>query len=489
MVDELSQLTLREHTPGGAEEGLAPKSRVGFRIAHQLSPIDTLLLLASVIEIGTKIESRRLPIDSSSAFAYRFRDTGKGQIFHDEHFYKQWTAHLLNEAELPFVKYVVSTDISDFYSRVYIHRLDNLLDAVAPSHPAVSYIKRAIKAIRARRSFGLPVGGSASRLLAELVLSDVDRALRDRNITFTRYIDDFRIFATEEEPYVELAFLAKQLNGEGLALNSSKTRIDTRDEFLDDLQYTSTNPVEAAEELALEALMSSFYADEDPDEVDVQALTELNLLEMLDSELARSHSDYRKIRKLFVALRVTVPHASIEFVTENFDRMIFFGKETTLLMQELQREWSCSFESLERQVVAAVLSPTSESLDVNRYWLLELLVRGIVPVSPNQLSRLKVLETVLDRRALHLIRGRLGLDYEFRNRRMSFSSMPRMEQSAFVIGASCMAGDEYEHWLGTIRPQFRGPTCDLFLRWAKRLGSSLVLHATSGFDAGEAPDD
>jgi hypothetical protein len=59
IIDELSNLDLDTYTPAGAIEALAPKARYSFRIAHQLSALDTVLLLASVIDIGDKIEAKR----------------------------------------------------------------------------------------------------------------------------------------------------------------------------------------------------------------------------------------------------------------------------------------------------------------------------------------------------------------------------------------------------------------------------------------------
>jgi hypothetical protein len=84
------------------------------------------------------------------------------------------------------IKRIASTDISDYYSRINFHRLENLLDDVAPGHGAVRFIKKHIKTIRARQSFGLPVGGSAARMLAELSLCDTDQALRDQGLLVSK---------------------------------------------------------------------------------------------------------------------------------------------------------------------------------------------------------------------------------------------------------------------------------------------------------------
>jgi hypothetical protein len=80
VVVELAKLDLDNYTPAGAVEALAPKGRYSFRIAHQLPALDTLLLLACVIEIGEKMEAKRQSGAGARAFSYRFAvdaDTAK----------------------------------------------------------------------------------------------------------------------------------------------------------------------------------------------------------------------------------------------------------------------------------------------------------------------------------------------------------------------------------------------------------------------------
>src|SRR5438876_9851103 len=59
VIADLAKVDLDSYTPEGALEALAPKSRYAFRVAHQLSALDTLLLLGCVVEIGPKIEAKR----------------------------------------------------------------------------------------------------------------------------------------------------------------------------------------------------------------------------------------------------------------------------------------------------------------------------------------------------------------------------------------------------------------------------------------------
>lgn len=91
IVTELTQVDLDTYTPFGAVEALAPKSRLSFRIAHQLPALDTLLLLACAIEIGKHIEAKRQPVAHARAFSYRFAvELTTGQIFRSDRTFKDW---------------------------------------------------------------------------------------------------------------------------------------------------------------------------------------------------------------------------------------------------------------------------------------------------------------------------------------------------------------------------------------------------------------
>jgi hypothetical protein len=386
IIDELSKLDLDSYTPAGAIEVLAPKSRLSFRIAHQLSALDTVLLLACVIDIGDKIEAHRQPITTLRTFSYRFfLDGTTGGVFRGDRTFKDWLhsqQRILERAK--DVTHVVSTDISDYYSRINFHRLENLLDDVAPRHGAVRFIKKHFGIIRAKQSFGLPVGGSAARLLAELALADTDKALLDMGIIVTRFVDDFRIFLRpNDHPYEALGFLAGQLGiNEGLSLNSAKTLVTKRETYIEYLNAATSDLEAEAEDVALDALTASLYFDDEPDEANLQKLKALNLVEMLQKEINSEIWDTGRIKVLFRALKIAKPEEAIDFVKNRFDDLLVFTKDLTLLMEALDNNSSLCFLELQEQVMRAILSPPSSSIQIIRTWLLEIFVRNIISISP-----------------------------------------------------------------------------------------------------------
>lgn len=478
VVAELAKLDLDSYNPAGAIEALAPKSRYAFRIAHQLSALDTLLLLSCVVEIGTLIERKRQPVTGARAFSYRFSvDAASGQLFRPDRTFKDW---LLKQQDTiaadPKIRVIVSTDISDYYARVNFHRLENLLDEVAPNHGAARFIKKQIKTIRAKQSFGLPVGGSAARILAELTLSDTDQALRDKGILATRFVDDFRIFLTRPaDPYDALGFLAEQLGiNEGLSLNAAKTAVTTRKEYIRRLDRLTSDVSEEAEGVALDALTASIYFDDDPDPEEIEALKGLNLVELLQTELKTENWDVGRIKVIFRALKIAKPTQAINFVNENFKSLVVFAKEICLLMEDLEADNPNCFDEIRDEIIDAILKPPASSVQLIRTWLLEIFSRGIIKISAIKLKEIQGLPSANDRRQILLIQGRAGDKNFFRKQKTASSSFSANELPCLVWGASCLPHDEYKNWLDSVQVNFSKPLGTLFIKWAKKNRSQLI---------------
>lgn len=477
VVDELAQLDVDTFHPSSAFETLGPKSRYGFRIVHQLPIIDTIALLAAVIEIGKLIEAHRPPDSGIEAYSYRFAANSKGEVFQRNRTYKDW----LN-AQQAFVQknrsigQIVSTDISDFYARISFHRLENLLDEVAPGNGAAEYVKKHIKVIRATQSFGLPVGGSAARLLAELALTDTDRALKEQGYPTTRFVDDFRIFVgRDEEPYEALAFIAEQLGiNEGLSLNAAKTSVSSRLEFLTRLRHQLEDVAEEAEGAALDTLTNELYFDDQPDPDELKKLKSINLMGLLEQEVSKSSFDMGLVKVIFRALKLAKPPEAIDYLQTNLSSLAVFSKEVVLLMQALAQDHPGCFDDLGDEIAELILTPPASSVQLIRTWLLELFTRGTVPISATQLKRLNSLPSIQDKRQLHLIRGRNGDKNFFRMNKTRFSEISVTEQTCFVWGASCLPRDEYKHWLEYISPMMKFPCAQLFLKWAQRNRADLI---------------
>lgn len=192
---------------------LSPKAKYGFRTITQLDPLDFLIYSALIYEIASELEFRRVPVGDQIVFSYRVSTKQDGQLFDIEVGYRQYLARCREKLAVDTAcSYVAVTDISDFYSRIYHHRLENALRAATSSNNHVTSLMRLLSGWNGTETFGIPVGCAPSRLLAEIALSDVDEAMRANGIDFVRFNDDYRIFATSETmAYQHLTFLASTL--------------------------------------------------------------------------------------------------------------------------------------------------------------------------------------------------------------------------------------------------------------------------------------
>lgn len=206
------------------ENTLAPTGYVGFRWATQIDSLWNAYLLGLVISIGPKVEAARLPPTERTVFSYRYSpSTTDFSLFDRSSSWSQFQERSLELAQKH--KYVLSCDISDFYGRIYHHRLENALRWAGVDKDLLKQLMKLLQVFGDTKSYGLPVGGPAARLLSELLLNTTDRLLQNRSVAFCRFADDYYLFANSvEEAHRHLVFLSmKLLQNEGLSLQKSKS--------------------------------------------------------------------------------------------------------------------------------------------------------------------------------------------------------------------------------------------------------------------------
>ena len=174
--------------------------------------MDMIFYFGLLFEAGEKIENARVKPDRKTSFSYRFSPDDQDYYIYDRNInFSEFQKHSRNLADTH--QFVVVTDIADFYPRIYLHRLEGASSASLPALPDhAKAIVNLFKGWNQRVSYGIPVGNSPSRLLAEIVIDDIDRTLLAEEMIFTRYVDDFRIFCDfRQEAYKCLVKLANVL--------------------------------------------------------------------------------------------------------------------------------------------------------------------------------------------------------------------------------------------------------------------------------------
>jgi hypothetical protein len=313
-------------------------------------------------------------------------------------------------------------------------------------------------------------------------LADTDNALADEGFRCSRFVDDFRIFVQPgQNPYTVLAFLADQLAAsEGLSLNAQKTKLFSKEEFQTIVGEQTGDVFDEAEKNAIQDLSHAFYFDEEPDEEDLARLRALNLMEMLTTQLSNEIWDFGQIRAIFRALRLAPDVDAIEPLLENFDAFLPFVKDLVLYLDALTDQPTVNIEVLKEKVLAQITDGAAASVPAIRVWMLELFVREDLQISPAELNALRLTESI-ENRQMYLIKG-LNEDVNFfRRHKTRFDERNSYEKSAFILGATCLPKDEFETWIGAIKPNMGRPLERLFCDWVKGKSGMLweILDARS----------
>lgn len=98
---------------------------------------------------------------------------------------------------------ILHVDISEFYRSIYTHAITTIKLGVEGAREAYNNIStdndyltyctldKVIRSLNGKRTNGLLVGPYISKVISEAILARVDEDLRNKNLVFTRYADDY----------------------------------------------------------------------------------------------------------------------------------------------------------------------------------------------------------------------------------------------------------------------------------------------------------
>lgn len=445
--------------PPNTLETLTQVGYTGFRWATQIEPFWNAYYLALVVMLAQQIEQQRVPIAEETIYSYRYAwDEGEAKLFADSSWkdYRQCSFDRSNEFE-----YVVVTDIADFYPRIYHHRIENSLNRL----PAVGDIpKRIMKLLgnfSKNVSYGLPVGGPASRILSELCLDSTDKLLLRNRVKFCRYADDYSIFCRDKaNAYQVLVRLSESLFNEGLVLQKNKTKILTAEEFRASTKLLdpkdATDPLANDEQKLLNiTLRYDPYSEtaEDDYETLKAAMSDIDIIGILGREVAKTNIDSTVAKQAIKAIQALEPHEQ-------------YGAVSTLLSDSNLEVLAPVFVTVMRAIRAVYDNlPAEGKLFVDRElirlyedspYLLSVdlnLSFYIQALSQSQSARKEeILIDIYERKTNPLIKRQIliamsnwNCHYWLTDLRRKYAGLSEWEKRYF-IGASYVLGDEGKHW-------------------------------------------
>lgn len=321
-----------------SERLLTPSGPAGFRVVTKIHLFWNIYLNGLAIAIAEVLESQRFP----SAHSYRFLMDGGEQLFDPTkswRAFKEATVAQANSAGDGAV--VVQTDISSFYEHVSHHYIENLINTLGgDSGPVSKQVNALLSKLFAGRSFGLPVGGQGARILAELLLNQVDASLTARGVQWNRYVDDYVLIATNTaEAYRALGVLAQALMDYGLSLNKSKTVFLSSKHYKDYVaSQLGGDDIEAAKLRSID-LKFDPYSDNPDEEYEslVETVETLEVRQLLNRELEKALPDSFLVTQIGRTMRLHAPSVALEIAW-------------TLLKQKNLHAFRSSFSTIMRGI-------------------------------------------------------------------------------------------------------------------------------------------
>ena len=211
---------------GNPQYYMVPKDEHTLRRVAWIDPFDLVKYISVSLLLFPQIEAARPSKNLGIVHSHRQADDGNS-IFDTGFGYDSFRQASSELSRQRMGQWKVITDISNFFDRIGNHPLENHLGDCG-CDPTMATLAREIlfQWSGDRRSFGVPVGSDASRILSEAALIAIDRQLQESSVSYVRYVDDYRIFASSRaEAYDMIRLLSELLAEEGLTLNNKKTRI------------------------------------------------------------------------------------------------------------------------------------------------------------------------------------------------------------------------------------------------------------------------
>ena len=438
---------------------LVPKDENGFRVSHQLDPLDALVYTASVYEMSSVIERGRADISRRVACSYRIQSTETGDFFPADN---GWQDYFVRSHDLARSHaYVLHVDIAAFYNQIYHHRLQGALEEVGVSFPRSKNIERFLGKFTARQSRGIPIGPTASHVLAEACLNDVDQFLEDKGYEFTRYADNFRIFVDDRRSARRaLHHLIHYLyTAHRLTVQESKTLLQPSDEFFVSRLEDPQRKEEEQQERALEELIDSVrdasgYADIDvdslgedaPHEALRQTLIEL-FREALDCDPVRTGMARHVLRRA----RSIRTRSLYPLVMSNLESLVPVFRDVCLYILATLPKKDIRARRVGDELREFALE-SDYSCSFVRMWVLHVLqAKPAASSYADAVSLGQSAEQDLGIRPLALLARAFNRASWVREQKEKVMTLPPWDRRAVIYAGKILPTDERRHWLRMVK--------------------------------------
>jgi Reverse transcriptase (RNA-dependent DNA polymerase) len=459
----LKGIQINTHSWQGPRRLMVPKSEFGFRAVCQLDPLDSILFAAILKEIGSKIEHKRSPSTDEAVFSYRFDPSASGRLYAaNTGWEKFWKT---SAAKCDQFKYVLVTDISDYYNQIYHHTVENQLDECGVLKDYWYALKNLLANVTEGVSRGVPVGPHPAHLIAEMAMIPVDQFLQSHGMVFCRYVDDIHVFC-ESELLARLSFykLADYLDkSQKIQLNRQKTHI------LDAIEYKVTcdnNSVDKPiNSLELEVLKTVRSHTKSPYEhvrikklsnAELGNLSQENIERILNDYLSAAEVDYVRLRWFIRRLAQVGAPGGVGVIVHRFNELLPASAEVGRYFEAPAPNFNGEWKDIGKNLIDLYDTDLVRASEYLQMVILSLFSRIRNLNHVNSLTKLYGTSTPMCQRKILLAAATAKATAWLSTLKGSYKNADPWTKRAIIYSLRVLPKDEKEFWLKSVKRRVDG---------------------------------
>jgi len=424
----------------------AVKANGTYRIVHQLEPIDSIIYTALAYLIADSVENARIPAQEKIACSYRL-DIKEGSFFSDGGGYPDFDTKTSELSEK--YKYILVTDITDFYNQIYLHRLNNAIEHSDSSLKNIAKdIESFLSKINGKTSQGIPVGPAASVVMSEALMTDIDQHLQSFGAPFVRYVDDIRIFSNDLE---QLDSILRELTlylyeNHRLTLSSGKTHRMEAKKYVEEYLH---NPYDLEKAEIFESLeiynpyTGELVAYEEVEvELDEDEAAEHAFIAALDKAISQKSLDVGLAKGIIRRARSMNSGVLVDQLLSNFTFFLPVVSDVMIYVSQITDD--TNINSIQHHI-EKISASTAMNNPLASYWLEWYIARSSILLKGTNAINLINVSKNIEHQALAAITGNnLAWVRSMKTQIYNTSSKGRR---AILYATKILPSDERTHWL------------------------------------------
>ncbi len=471
-VNLIAGKSLENFSPGASRRFIVSKGDISYRQATQLDPQDNIILSALIYQFGQNIENRRLAEDI--IYSYRFQpDINHGFYSNKTSWNDFWKKAYAKSRNC---KYVLYSDISDFYNQICHDTLENQLKESQFPNQAIKWLMEMLKSTTAKVPRGIPVGPHGVHLLAEATMIPIDNCMQTNGLNFIRYVDDILVFCDSKKSVKKAAYLIAYTldKQQRLTLQKNKTKIYTLEKFADLCKsMVEDRPISDEEDRILKIVKKHSGGDpyktishENISKEDWEKVTNDLIEKIINEYLRKNNVDYIRLRWFYRRLSQIGHPGAVEISIDKISKLEPCIANICYYLASVQSISPNSWKRIGDKLINLL---SMEEIQQNEYFKLSILSLFTKNQYINHFSKLATKYSSFESFAKReiLLAAKQNRDFDWiKQYKEDYQNMDPWLKSAFVYAMSGFPEDEKKSFLNSLN--FERPFEKILAKWAKK---------------------